>query len=142
MGFWSPYEAACWAILSHRVRIVQAAALKQRIAERHGEHADVGGRSIAAFPGPRALRELTDVDGVPERKLGWLRTITDAALDGKLDGARLRGMPPDVALSELQALPGIGPFSAELILLRGASHPDLFPDHERRLHDAMAAPMT
>jgi len=138
VGFWSPYEAACWAILSHRVRIVQAAALKQRISERHGEHAEVGGRSIAAFPSPRALRELRQIDGVPDRKLGWLRGIADAALDGRLDGARLRGLPPDVALGELQALPGIGPFSADLILLRGASHPDLFPSHERRLHDEMA----
>ena len=36
-------------------------------------------------------------------------------------------------------LPGIGPFSAELILLRGAGYPDAFPTHEKRLHRAMAA---
>ncbi|MGI8780475.1 MAG: DNA-3-methyladenine glycosylase family protein [Solirubrobacteraceae bacterium] len=137
VGFWSPYEAACWAILSHRVRIVQAAAVKQQIAERHGEQADVDGERIAAFPSPRVLRDLTGIDRVSERKLAWLRQVADAALDGRLDGARLRGLEPDVALADLQALPGIGPFSAELILLRGAAHPDLFPSHERRLHDEM-----
>ena len=42
-------------------------------------------------------------------------------------------------MEELQELPGIGPFSAELILLRGAGHPDVFPRQERRLHLAMAA---
>lgn len=94
--------------------------------------------SIAAFPGPRVLRDLTQVDGVSERKLAWLRHAADAALDGHLDGARLRGVSPDIALAELQALPGIGPFSAELILLRGAAHHDVFPSHERRLHDEMA----
>lgn len=35
-------------------------------------------------------------------------------------------------------MPGIGPFSAQLILARGAGHPDLFPTAERRLHDEIA----
>jgi DNA-3-methyladenine glycosylase II len=137
-GFWSPYEAGCWAILSHRIRIAQAAKLKQRICEEHGERIDVDGQPIAAFPSPRVLRDLARVDGLPDRKLAWLRHIADAALEGHLDGARLRGMTPEVALTELQALPGIGPFSAELVLVRGASHPDVFPTHERRLHGEMA----
>lgn len=138
VGFWSPYESACWAILSHRVRIVQAAKLKARLAAEHGEQVDVGGERIAAFPGPRVLREITAADGVPERKLAWLRDIADAALEGRLDGARLRGMAPDDALAQLRELRGIGPFSAELILVRGAAHPDMFPTQEHRLHDEMA----
>ncbi len=56
-----------------------------------------------------------------------------------MHGARLRELEPQTALAELRALAGIGPFSAELILLRGAAHPDVFPRHERRLHLAMAA---
>ncbi|GAA1988257.1 hypothetical protein [Amycolatopsis minnesotensis] len=32
---------------------------------------------------------------------------------------------------------GIGPFSAQLILVRGAGHPDVFPRDERRLADEM-----
>jgi 3-methyladenine DNA glycosylase/8-oxoguanine DNA glycosylase len=39
------------------------------------------------------------------------------------------------ALAHLQRLPGIGPFSAQLILIRGAGHPDVFPSDERRLHE-------
>lgn len=38
----------------------------------------------------------------------------------------------------LQKLPGIGPFSAELIMLRGAGDADAFPNTEMRLHKAMA----
>ena len=48
-------------------------------------------------------------------------------------------MDRDEALAYLQQLPGIGPFSAELVLLRGAGDPDAFPRHEQRLHRAMAA---
>jgi DNA-3-methyladenine glycosylase II len=34
-------------------------------------------------------------------------------------------------------LPGIGPFGAELVLIRGAGEPDHFARSERRLHAAM-----
>ncbi|GAB2976089.1 hypothetical protein GCM10017788_40710 [Amycolatopsis acidiphila] len=33
--------------------------------------------------------------------------------------------------------PVSGPFSAQLILVRGAGHPDVFPDSEERLHAEM-----
>jgi DNA-3-methyladenine glycosylase II len=40
-------------------------------------------------------------------------------------------------LDELKRLDGIGPFSAELILIRGSGAPDVFATAERRLHDSM-----
>jgi DNA-3-methyladenine glycosylase II len=136
--FGSPYEAAAWAVIGHRIRIAQAAALKERIAEQYGAHLTVAGAPLAAFPTPRALRAVACIPGLPEVKTGRLRALADAALAGDLDAARLRAMPPADALAHLRTLPGIGPFSAELILIRGAGHPDLFPACERRLHAAMA----
>jgi len=117
--------------------MTQTAAMKQRIAERIGRIVDVHGDTVTAFPAPQQLRELAEAV-VPGRKLGYLRQLTGAALDGRLDSARLRSLSRDEALSQLQQLPGIGPFSAELVLLRGAGDPDHFPTHERRLHHAMA----
>jgi DNA-3-methyladenine glycosylase II len=46
-------------------------------------------------------------------------------------------LPRKDALAELQELPGIGPFAAELILLRGAGDPDGLPGNERRMQRAM-----
>jgi 3-methyladenine DNA glycosylase/8-oxoguanine DNA glycosylase len=37
VGFWSPYEAAAWAIISQRIRIRQAATVKARMSEQLGE---------------------------------------------------------------------------------------------------------
>src|SRR4051812_44035709 len=37
--FFSPYEAACWAVLTQRSSMVGAAAVKERIAQRFGQHA-------------------------------------------------------------------------------------------------------
>jgi len=56
----------------------------------------------------------------------------------QLDAARLRGLPRESALKDLKTLPGIGDFSAELILLRGAGDPDAVAYHEPRLARAVA----
>ena len=52
-GFFSPYEAAAWAVLSQRLRIVQAARLRDDLVRRHGHD--------GAFPAPDLLRIL-DLD--------------------------------------------------------------------------------
>ena len=68
-----------------------------------------------------------------ELKIEQLRSLGAAALDGALSRSRLRGLNLEDALHELQRLPGIGPFSAELILIRGVGDPDALPSHERGL---------
>jgi 3-methyladenine DNA glycosylase/8-oxoguanine DNA glycosylase len=136
--FHSPYEAACWAIISSRIRMTQAAAIKQRIAEHHGQQVQVGGQLFVSFPAPGQLRALPAIAGVSELKVQRLHGIADAAMAGELDAGPLRAVEPEVALERLRRLPGIGPFSAQLILARGAGHPDVFPRNERRLHAEMA----
>ena len=122
-GFHSPYEAAAWAVLSQRVRIVQAARLRDDLVDRHGD----GG----AFPAPTTLRTL-DLD-LPGRKAEYLRAVAEAALDGVLDGARLRALDPGDAVAAVQQVRGIGPFAADLVVLRGGNAPDGLPRHEPRL---------
>src|SRR5580658_2227745 len=136
--FWSPYEAAAWSVIGQRIRIVQAAAIKAHITAEHGEIIDVGGRMVRAFPNPAKLARLSSINGLSETKLQRLRSVAEAALGGTLGAARLRSLPRSQALEELIAIPGIGPFSAELILLRGAGDPDCTPTAEPRLARAMA----
>jgi DNA-3-methyladenine glycosylase II len=47
-------------------------------------------------------------------------------------------MPHEEAMADLKKLPGIGEFSAGLILLRGAGDPDAVPGQEPRLGRAVA----
>jgi DNA-3-methyladenine glycosylase II len=131
--FWSPYEAACYAVLSQRTSMAQSAAVKDRIAREHGEVCSVAGVDVPAFPAPARLRAVAGDLPVPEPKRGRLRAVAEAALDGILDGDRLRAVPVDEALATVRAIPGIGPFSAELVVVRGAGAPDVFPAHEGRL---------
>ena len=138
VGFWSPYEAAAWTIIGHRIRITQAAAIKARMAERLGEPVSFGDRVVHAFPSPMRLAELDTFPGLAGRKPEWLRSLAQAALDGQLDSARLRAMSHADAMADLKKLPGIGDFSAGLILLRGASDPDAVAYSEPRLARAVA----
>jgi DNA-3-methyladenine glycosylase II len=138
VGFWSPYEAAAWTIIGHRIRVGQAAAIKARMARELGEPVALGDRMVHAFPAPARLASLDSFPGLAGRKPEWLRSLAMATLDGQLDAARLRGLPRETALKELKKLPGIGDFSAELILLRGAGDPDAVAYHEPRLALAVA----
>ncbi|ROS73598.1 DNA-3-methyladenine glycosylase [Cellulomonas sp. PhB143] len=127
-GFYSPYEAAAWSVLSQRTRIVQAAALSRDLVARHGED--------GAFPAPAVLAGL-DLD-LPGRKTEYLHAVARAALEGRLDGRALRAAAPEEAMRSVQDVTGIGPFAAELIVLRGANAPDALPARERRLEAEIA----
>jgi DNA-3-methyladenine glycosylase II len=102
-------------VLAQRLRIVQAA--------RHGQD--------GAFPPPHTLARL-DLD-LPGRKSEYLRAVAEAALDGLLEGAALRAIDPGQAVQRVQQVKGLGPFAAELVVVRGANAPDALPRHERRL---------
>lgn len=136
--FYSPYEAAAWALIGHRIRIVQAAGIKARMARQLGPSVEIHGEPEYAFPGPSRLARLEEFPGLFGRKVEYLRHLGRAAADGRLDAEHLRSLPVEEALRELKVLPGIGPFSAELILLRGAGEPDHLPANEPRLGRAVA----
>jgi DNA-3-methyladenine glycosylase II len=97
-GFHSPYEAAAWSVLSQRIRIVQAARLRDDLVRRHGDR--------GAFPAPQALRAL-DLE-LPGRKAEYLHAVAEAALDGVLDAAALGSVDPDDAVASVQQVKGRG----------------------------------
>lgn len=135
--FFSPYEAAAWAIIGNRIRMTQAATVKTRMANELGRDVVVAGEQVHAFPPPDVLSRLDGFRGLTPRKLTFLRALGVAAMDGHLEPQRLRTMPGPDALAELRELPGIGEFSAELILIRGVGKTDMAPARETRLADGI-----
>ncbi|MFB6606491.1 DNA-3-methyladenine glycosylase family protein [Streptomyces noursei] len=97
--FHSPYEAAAWAVIGNRMRMAQAAAVKARIARRHGHRVHIGGQTLYAFPTPAVLRTISHVPGLTDVKIQRLHSLAEAALDGQLDAARLRALPADYPTS-------------------------------------------
>ncbi len=136
--FYSPYEAAAWAIISHRVRTGQAAKIKARMAVELGPKVDLGDGIEHAFPGPSRLADLERFRGLSRTKAERLKQLARAAKEGRMEADLLRSLLAEEAISRLLELPGIGPFSAELILLRGAGEPDRLPMNKPRLARAVA----
>ena len=131
--FHSPYEAAAWSIISARKPRAYAATLRTKLATAHGKVFDLEGEMLAAFPLPEKLAALRAFPGLDATRLTRLRAIARAALDGQLDAARLAKLSPEAARAELETLPGIGPFYADLVLVRGTGLADLLPRNEPML---------
>jgi DNA-3-methyladenine glycosylase II len=138
VSFPSPFEAGAWFVLSQRIHAAQAVALKARITDELGERVAICGEERTAFPAPGVVAELEGLAGLPERKLGTLRALAQAAAQGALDGERLRAMGGEAAVDELQRLPGVGPFTAQGIVVRGAGEPDYLATAEPRMARAAA----
>jgi DNA-3-methyladenine glycosylase II len=135
--FPTTYESAVWAILSHRTQRRQAGNIRRWLADHHGTTFEIDGDVHRTMVPPEVLVDLRRIPGVPGPKLPWLRDVARATLEGDLDPEHLLAMEPDRAIRQLQRIDGIGPFSAELILVRGAGHPDVFAAREPLLQQLL-----
>jgi DNA-3-methyladenine glycosylase II len=135
---WSnAYEAAAWCLISSRIAMRQAQAVKERMCRELGAQVDVHGHRLFCFPSPDVLVRLTSFRGLFGRKVEYLNALGDAALAGSLDTERLRALPREEALTRLKALKGIGEFGSQLVRLRALSAVDEMPTAEPRLLEAV-----
>ena len=126
--FHSPYEAAASFVLGHRISIAQVRVLRARLAAALGTTIALEGADYHAFPGPAQVLAADELPGVTPVKAERLRALARAAREGRLTRDRLRALPVERALAELEELPGVGPFFARGILYRGAGLVDGLTD--------------
>lgn len=130
--FASPYEAAIWGVLSQRTAMSVAATNRERLARALGGSVQVDGITFDASPRPFALLGTKTFPGISEEKLARLHAVAKAALEGHLEVDTLRS-DPQSALSSLSKIRGIGPWTAEHVLVRGAGTVDELPASEPRV---------
>ena len=128
-GFPSPYEAGIGGVLSHRSSVKQASAIRKRLSIAHGTKLG----ELALMPSPRQLLAVKSFPGIPAPKLEVLHGLARAALDGFLDAERLRALPVELAMEQLEQLRGVGPWTAGHLLFRGCSLQDALPTTEPRV---------
>ena len=106
-------------------------AIVGRLVERFGERLWLDDRSFAAFPtassiaGAR-LPALVKC-GLSRSKAESLRSLAKAIERGELTEDTIARLGTRDALTTLMELPGIGPWSAALVLLRGFGRLEVFP---------------
>lgn len=89
---------------------------------------------LSALPGvlaPEGLlatsEEALRVAGLSRPKVGHVRALAAAVAEGRLDLVALREAPDDAAVAAIAAIPGLGPWTAQVHLLFGFERPDVFP---------------
>jgi DNA-3-methyladenine glycosylase II len=75
--------------------------------------------------------------GLSRPKQKTLLALSDAVARNKLDLHHLCGLDAKVAIGQLTAITGIGPWTAECYLLFSAGHPDIFPARDIALQSAV-----
>jgi DNA-3-methyladenine glycosylase II len=128
--FYSAYEAATSFVIGQRISMRMGAGIKRRLGEDFGDEPTVDGQPYFAFPRPARLLEAVDVRGLNDRKVEWLHGLARAAMDGQLGTEQLRALAHDEAVARLRKLPGVGPFTAEAVYLRGCGVTDEIPETE------------
>ena len=63
--------------------------------------------------------------GLSTRKVAYLRAAAEAMTDGRLRAEELAGLPDEEAIRRLDALPGIGRWTAEMLLIFSFGRPDI-----------------
>ena len=115
-GAWEPFEMAVRAILGQQISVQRARDLAREIALEHGEVLPHG----LLFPTAERLAQV-ELKGMPGARSRSIRALAQAVAAGtlRLDAA--------TTIEQLRTVPGIGPWTAEVIALRALGSPDAFP---------------
>ena len=117
-------ELAIRVVLGQQISTAAARTIAARIASGCGEHvADAEGGLSRLFPAPEALVDLEV--GMPAARRRTVRTLAAALAAGELE--LTPGADRAEAMDALRQLPGIGPWSAQVIAMRALGDPDAFP---------------
>jgi DNA-3-methyladenine glycosylase II len=120
------------AIVEQQISIKVARTIEERLAVKFGEKMEIENDSFFAFPTPRNLTEasISDIQGVglSKRKAEYIFNAAIMIVDGKLNLELMKKeADAERVIAELDALKGVGVWTAELTMLRGIPRWDILP---------------
>lgn len=136
------FEAVSWGILGQQISLGYAYTLKRRLVERFGKQVSVDREQYWLFPSAADIAGLTveDLSGLRmtvkkcEYLIGAARQIAEGELtkDKLLNAGSLKA-----AEQMLVSIRGIGPWTANYVLMRCLRMPSAFPIDDVGLHNAI-----
>src|SRR6266516_1588606 len=138
--FLTPFENACWAVLTQRNPMNMAQKTKQALIERFGSTLKVGETVYWAFPEPIQIAVADKVELLAlvrnERRTEYLSAIARAF--SEVDEEFLTTAPDEAVETWLRNIKGIGEWSATFIMVRGLGRMEHVPLTEKRLVEAVS----
>lgn len=130
-----PFEALVSSITAQQVSLHSAFAVRSRLIDRFGEHAE----HAVAFPTRERIAQTNEEEltalGFSRRKAEYLLGIARADLD--FDA--LAELPDDDVKARLTSLRGLGEWSADWFLARHLARPEAWPAGDLGLRKAVLA---
>lgn len=127
-GAWDRFETSVRIIVGQQVSVAGASTVTGRLVQRFGEPVSVplpGGLRYL-FPSAATLARVGEHNlAMPRARARTIARFAAAVAAGEIDLSRVASL--DETLAMLEALPGIGPWSSNLIAGRVMGHPDAFP---------------
>ncbi|MBS0343603.1 MAG: helix-turn-helix domain-containing protein [Proteobacteria bacterium] len=134
------FELAVRAVLGQQITVAAARTLGSRLVEALGEPIETPIEGLnRLFPSPESLAkadpDLLGQMGIVRQRQAALQALAHEACEGRL---RLHpGADVPSTLAALQALPGIGDWTAQYIAMRALRWPDAFPSGDVALQKAL-----
>lgn len=121
-GAWDPFELAVRAILGQQVSVKAATTMAGRLAAKWGEAVITDHGLDRLFPWPAALTDAKlEKVGLIASRAKAIRTLAQRVTAGKLS------FDSPSVVDDLQAIGGIGPWTAQYIAMRALTDADAFP---------------
>jgi len=141
-GSWDGFETAVRVILGQQVTVAAARTLTRRLLERFGTPLATPWPGLdRLFPSAATLAsaepEAIGTLGIVRQRVKALQALASAVADGTLSLAP--GADLAATLATLKSLPGIGDWSAQLIVLRTLAWPDAWPASDIGLLNALGS---
>ncbi len=139
----SLYEAIVHAIAGQQISGAVARVIRDGLVTTYGVPLDADGHTVYAFPqpetiaqaGPDALRALK----LSARKAEYIVGISQRAIDGELDDARLDLLPDEEIIARLAAIRGVGRWTAQWAVMRALGRVDVLPSGDLALQRAVGS---
>jgi AraC family transcriptional regulator of adaptative response / DNA-3-methyladenine glycosylase II len=132
-----PYETAVRAVVGQQVSVAGARTVAARIVEAAGRRlAAPVGDLTHLFPCPSDLADAPDpAFSMPAARRDTIKRVAAAVADGNLE--LHVGVEAAAAHRQLLALRGIGPWTADYVVMRGLGHPDTFLTNDLGVRHAL-----
>ncbi|MCR8844478.1 DNA-3-methyladenine glycosylase [Paenibacillus sp. SC116] len=142
MGIPDLFEALCWGIIGQQINLAFAYTLKKRFVKAFGRYVEHDGEQYWLFPTPVdiASLQLEDITKLQmsTKKSEYLIGVAQLMVEGKLSKQHLLDIGDHKKIEKtLVQIRGIGPWTANYVLMRCLRIPSAFPIDDVGLHNAI-----